>query len=217
MVLIYVPERCPFDLFSIRQMPIVATVVANDFFTVESAALQHEVRNLVGLPIHRNSTNWVEVGGDRIQSQVIDQYEAGTGGYDRTGAHGYDIWILSQEQIDPRTGVELTTGASALLSYTKQLVASINRNTPFPNPYAPVQLNVGIPAWLPGPYRTVWYRNNEFMGELGENVQVAAGGPSETVSFTVVVTGSDGRQIRGEHEMTSREQACEDPTAIICP
>lgn len=217
-VFVSLPQTCPFGV-AIESTPVAfsATVYASEAYIPNNSYLYHLVRNRLDLPIHSNVTLWVTGTNGRVVSPIIDQYLAATGGYTASSNSGIgqDTWYLSTTQIDSAFTGPVESGAAVRLTYYKEMYAAMDINVIVPNPFEQVQLTAHAPSWMNGPHRYVWYRNGEFLGEFGETVQVMAGGPNETVSFGVVVTASDGAQVRGGRDFTSRDHACE-PYEITC-
>jgi hypothetical protein len=223
-VLATLPRRCPFEINTIPQvMAFSATVLASSAFTPDGSYLYHVLRNRVNRAVQTEVTNWNESVSGLVSSIVSSVYPAATGVFvingtpSSTAGTGQDLWYSSTEQLDT-ANLDQSLGVKAIvqLSYYRDYQVTIETDVAFANPYEPVNLAVTVPSWVPSPYRHVWYRNGEFVGEGGQTMTFNAGGPNETVQFEVTTTGSDGTQIRGARSLTSREHSCGDPNAIIC-
>jgi hypothetical protein len=223
-VLVNLPQTCPFRINYIPQaMAFSATILASSAYTPDGSILYHMLTNRQGTPTPQGTTEWVESTSGLVRTAVTRAYSAATGYFtingtpSSTAGLGEDRWYLGASQLDSANfGATVGSTAYVRLNYYREFNTTIETDVAFANPYEPVTLTVNVPPWVPSPHRHVWYRNGEFIGEGGQAMVVGAGGPSETVDFEVVTTGSDGTQMRGGRSITSREQSCSDPNVFIC-
>jgi len=223
-VLVNLPATCPFRINSIPQaMAFSATILASSAFTPDGSILYHFLTHRQGSVTPQGTIVWAESTNGLVRTAITRAYAAATGYFTMNGTPsstaglGEDRWYLGATQLDSASFGE-TVGSTAYvrLNYYREYNTTIETDVVFANPYEPVTLAVNVPPWVPSPHRHVWYRNGEFVGEGGQAMVVGAGGPSETVDFEVVTTGSDDTQMRGGRSITSREQSCSDPTVFIC-
>jgi hypothetical protein len=223
-VLVTLPERCPFKIEVMPQgMAFSATVLASSAFTPDGSYLYHVVANRLGGAVHSAVTQWTETVNGLVRSTVTDAYPAATAAFQINGTPsstagvGEDRWYVSTSQLDTANlASSVASTAYVRLNYYREYSVTVETDVQYANPYEPVNLSATVPSWVPSPYRYLWYRNGEFLGEGGQSMTVIAGGPSETVEFQVTTTGSDGTQIRGMRSLSSRETSCSDPSMIIC-